>query len=285
MPPASSAPIADPSDDVANADPRAIATLLKVMARLRDPETGCPWDIEQSFASIAPYTVEEAYEVADAIQRDDIEDLCDELGDLLLQVVFHAQMAAETGLFAFDDVVEAINIKMIRRHPHVFGDVDRDDAEAVKQRWETIKAEEKAEKRARKGAAEAPSSAVDGVPPGMNGMKRALKIQQKLSRVGFDWSRPEPVLDKLREETGEIEEALAGGDRRQIESEIGDLLFVAVNLARLCDIDPEAALAHTNAKVIQRFQAVEAELANTEHPVGLASLEDMEAAWQRAKAR
>lgn len=273
--------------------PGELSTLLAIMAKLRDPQTGCPWDVEQDFASIAPYTIEEAYEVADAIQRDDKEDLCDELGDLLLQVVFHAQMAKEEGSFAFDDVIAAVTTKMIRRHPHVFGDVDRDDPDAVKVRWEEIKSEEKAEKRARQAAKngnpgegqDKPVSAIDGVPTALPALQRAFKLQAKAARVGFDWPTPHAVMDKLAEETDEVAEELAASpqDRARLEDEIGDVLFVVTNLARKLDIDPSVALECTNQKFIKRFQWVENSLSDTTTPVGSASLDMMEAAWQRAK--
>ncbi len=269
--------------------PEKMETLLEIMARLRDPATGCPWDVEQDFASIAPYTIEEAYEVADAVQRDDMDDLCDELGDLLLQVVFHAQMAKEKDLFGFHEVVAAISNKMIRRHPHVFGDIDRDDPQAVKVRWEAIKAEERAEKRARKGQAHehttAPASALDGVPNTLPPIQRSFKLQQKAARVGFDWPDAKSVLAKLHEETQEVEDEIAADpvDKDKLADEIGDLLFVVTNLARKLDVDPAVALERTNQKFIRRFQWVEDSLRNTPEPVGSASLEQMEEAWLEAK--
>ncbi len=277
------------ADGRTDGPPGDLSTLLAIMAKLRDPDTGCPWDVEQDFASIAPYTIEEAYEVADAIQRDDKEDLCDELGDLLLQVVFHAQMASEEGSFTFADVVAAVTTKMIRRHPHVFGDIDRDDPVAVKARWEQIKADEKAEKRARQMAkgegSEKPASALDGVPGTLPAVQRAFKLQAKAARVGFDWPTPHAVLAKLREETGEIETEIKASpvNKARIEDELGDILFVVTNLARKLDIDPNVALERTNAKFIKRFQWVEESLRETQEPVGTASLDTMEAAWQRAK--
>ncbi len=284
------------TDGSTDGPPGEISTLLAIMAKLRDPETGCPWDVEQDFASIAPYTIEEAYEVADAIQRDDRDDLCDELGDLLLQVVFHAQMAKEEGSFDFDDVVAAVTAKMIRRHPHVFGDIDRDDPKAVKARWEEIKMEEKATKRARlaakndltgEGYDDHPPSAIDGVPTTLPALQRAFKLQAKAARVGFDWPTPQAVMEKLAEETAEVADELAATpqDRARLEDEIGDVLFVVTNLARKLDIDPAAALERTNQKFITRFQWVEGSLSDTTTPVGEASLEIMEAAWQQAKAR
>ena len=277
------------ADGRTDGPPSDLSTLLAIMVKLRDPDTGCPWDVEQDFASIAPYTIEEAYEVADAIQRDDKEDLCDELGDLLLQVVFHAQMASEEGSFTFADVVAAVTTKMIRRHPHVFGDIDRDDPVAVKARWEEIKAGEKAEKRARQMAkgegSEKPASALDGVPSTLPAVQRAFKLQAKAARVGFDWPTPHAVLAKLREETDEIETEIKASpvNKARIEDELGDILFVVTNLARKLDIDPNVALERTNTKFIKRFQWVEESLRETQEPVGTASLDTMEAAWQRAK--
>lgn len=271
--------------------PNELSTLLAVMAKLRDPDTGCPWDVEQDFTSIAPYTIEEAYEVADAIARGDRHDLCDELGDLLLQVVFHARMAQEEGSFAFPDVIAAVVTKMIRRHPHVFGDVDRDDPAAVKARWEDIKAEEKAEKRARMVAngqvADEPSSAIDGVPGTLPAVQRAFKLQAKAARVGFDWPNAASIIDKVREETDEVAQELAETpqDKGRLEDEIGDLMFVAVNLARKLDIDPNVALERTNEKFTKRFQWVEDRLRDTETPVGKASLDTMEEAWLQAKTK
>jgi MazG family protein len=279
----------------ADGHPEAIATLLAIMTKLRDPHTGCPWDAEQTFTSIVPYTIEEAYEVADAVERNDKEDLCDELGDLLLQVVFHAQMAEEEGSFSFDDVVAAVVRKMIRRHPHVFGDVDRDDTEAVNVRWEEIKAQEKAEKRARQlakgegpeGPDHQPASALDGVPTTLPALQRAHKLQAKAARVGFDWPQAKDVLAKLREETAEVEAEIQAKqrDRARIQDEIGDVLFVVTNLARKMDIDPALALEGTNKKFIKRFQWVEDYLRESDAPVGKASLETMEAAWQAAKSQ
>lgn len=266
-----------------------IETLLAIMKALRDPESGCPWDIEQTFSSIMPYTIEEAYEVADAVERNDMDDLCDELGDLLLQVVFHARMAEELGAFRFDDVVAAVTRKMIRRHPHVFGDLDRDDAAAVKQRWEAIKAEERAErarKRAERGqAAPMAEGALGSVPGTLPPVQRALKLQQRAARVGFDWPDAASVLSKLREETAEVEAELSATklDPDRVEDEIGDVLFVVVNLARKAGIDPNSALARTNTKFLERFRAVEETLGETQTPVGKADLETMEAAWQAAK--
>ena len=222
---------------------RDISGLLEIMTALRTPHTGCPWDLEQNFATIAPYTIEEAYEVADAIARGDLADLRDELGDLLLQVVFHARMAQEQGAFAFGDVVQAITEKMLRRHPHVFGDADARRPDAVKGLWERIKAEEKAARAAQKGAA-APDGALAGVPTALPAMMRAQKLQTKAGEVGFDWNDPQAVLAKIREETEEIANALARGDQAAAGQEVGDLLFAAVNLARHLDQDAESSSQH-----------------------------------------
>src|SRR5438105_700104 len=220
---------------------REISRLIEIMAALRTPGTGCPWDLEQDFATIAPYTLEEAYEVADAIARGDLGDLREELGDLLLQVVFHARMAEEEGAFDFADVVAGITEKLLRRHPHVFGDARSLSTEAVNRLWERIKAEEKAAKASRTGA-EARAGALAGVPVTLPALTRALKLQQKAGKVGFDWNDPKAVLAKIREETQEIEAELGSGKRREIEAEIGDLMFAVVNLARHLDIDTETAL-------------------------------------------
>ena len=226
-----------------------IKRIIDIMAALRHPETGCPWDLEQDFASIAPYTLEEAYEVTDAIERGDMDDLKDELGDLLLQVVFHARMAEEAELFVFDDVVDAISDKMIRRHPHVFGDGDADNLEAVRQSWEEIKAQEKAEKG--KAASE---SLMDDIPLALPGLSRAVKMQNRAARIGFDWPDIEPVFDKLHEEIAEVREAIKSGSADAMEDEIGDLLFVVANIARHLKIDPEKAVRRTNNKFISPFQ-------------------------------
>jgi len=265
---------------------RDIARLLEIMAALRDPETGCPWDIKQDFSTIAPYTIEEACEVADAIARGDMVDLCDELGDLLLQVVFHAQMASEAGYFAFPDVVEAITTKLIRRHPHVFGDRSAGNPGEVKELWEAIKAEERAEKAARKaagGAAPARTSLLDGVPLALPAQKRAVKLQQKASAVGFDWNDPKAVLAKLREEITEVEEVLDRNDKAALTDEIGDMLFVIANLARHADIDPEAALEGTNRKFMRRFAHIEAALAAEGRDFSETDLTEMDSLWDEAK--
>lgn len=257
---------------------RAIDRLLAIMARLRDPDGGCPWDLEQDFASIAPYTIEEAYEVADAIERGDMDDLKDELGDLLLQVVFHARMAEEAGLFAFDDVANAISEKMTRRHPHVFGDEGERTAGEVKTRWEDIKAEEKAAK----GTAQA--SILDDVPFALPALVRAVKLQNRAARVGFDWPDTSLVIDKLNEEMLELSAEIAkGGDPDRLEDEIGDLLFVYANLARHMKIDPEAALRRANAKFRRRFGRIEEKLAAAGKRPEESTLEEMDALWNEAK--
>lgn len=261
---------------------RDISGLLEIMAALRTPHTGCPWDLEQDFATIAPYTIEEAYEVADAIARGDLADLRDELGDLLLQVVFHARMAQEQGAFAFDDVVQAITEKMLRRHPHVFGDADAPRPDAVKGLWERIKAEEKAARAAQKGAT-APDGALAGVPTALPAMMRAQKLQTKAGQVGFDWNDPQAVLAKIREETEEVANALARGDQAAAGQEVGDLLFAAVNLARHLDQDAEGLLRSTNRKFERRFGAVESALARQGRSPTQASLQEMDALWDAAK--
>jgi ATP diphosphatase len=264
---------------------RDIARLLEIMAALRTPNTGCPWDLDQDFASIAPYTLEEAYEVADAIGRGDLGDLREELGDLLLQVVFHARMAQEQGAFDFSDVVEAITTKLIRRHPHVFGDTRNLTPEAVKALWDTIKAEEKAERRARSnGQQDAPEGALAGVPVNLPALTRALKLQQKAGKVGFDWNDPLAVLAKIREEADEIEADLKAGRRTDAAGEVGDLLFALVNLARHLDADPESVLRGTNAKFERRFAAIEMALAREGRKPQDATLAEMDALWNAAKA-
>lgn len=257
---------------------RAIDRLLAIMARLRDPQDGCPWDIEQNFASIAPYTIEEAYEVADAIERGDMDDLKDELGDLLLQVVFHARMAEEAGLFAFDDVADAISAKMTRRHPHVFGSEGERTSGEVKTRWEEIKAEEKAAK----GVASA--SILDDVPLALPALARAVKLQNRAARVGFDWPDTSLVIDKLNEEMLELSAEIAkGGDPDRLEDEMGDLLFVYANLARHMKVDPEAALRRANAKFRRRFGRIEEKLAALGKRPEDSTLEEMDNLWNEAK--
>jgi nucleoside triphosphate diphosphatase len=262
---------------------RDISRLIEIMAALRDKEHGCPWDIEQDFDSIAPYTIEEAYEVAEAIAENDMPALKDELGDLLLQVVYHAQMAEESGAFAFPDVVEAITTKMIRRHPHVFGNEDAKAAGQAKGVWERIKAEEKRE-RAADRAAEAATGVLDDVSVAQPSLMRALKLQQKASTVGFDWNDPKAVLAKLREEIEEIETELEANNAERLADEIGDLLFAAVNLARHLNVDADQALRRTNTKFVKRFKAIEAALSAQGRTPSTASLDEMEALWQEAKA-
>ncbi len=259
----------------------AIDRLNAIMARLRDPQTGCPWDVQQTFATIAPYTVEEAYEVADAIERGDISDLKDELGDLLLQVVFHARMAEEQGAFAFEDVAAAICEKMIRRHPHVFADAAFANVTEQSAAWETIKAAERARKAQNdKGRA---SSALDDVPPGLPSLTRAVKLTKRAGRVGFDWPTAAAVLEKLHEEIGELEVEIAAGDQAKAREELGDLLFVMANLARKLDVDPEDALRSANAKFIRRFSHIERSLAVDGRSPEQSTLEEMEALWLDAK--
>jgi ATP diphosphatase len=267
---------------------RDIARLIEIMAALRTPGTGCPWDLEQDFASIAPYTIEEAHEVADAIARGDLVDLKDELGDLLLQVAFHARMAEEAGAFAFPDVVEAITGKLIRRHPHVFGDARDLSPAEVKQLWGQIKAQERADKAAARQAAGLPAPAEEqsvlaGIPTTLPALTRAWKLQARASTVGFDWKDARLVLDKIREETDEIAEALEGDDKAAIAEEIGDLLFVVANLARHVDIDPEACLAAASTKFERRFAGIEARLAEDGRKPAEASLDELEALWQQVK--
>jgi ATP diphosphatase len=258
---------------------RDIARLIEIMAALRTPGSGCPWDLEQSFATIAPYTIEEAYEVADAIARGDLDDLKDELGDLLLQVVFHARMAHEQGAFDFGDVVDTITTKLIRRHPHVFADEQGRTAEAVKGLWERIKAEEKAER----GEA-APDGALAGVSVALPALMRALKLQNKAGRVGFDWNDPRAVLAKIREEADEIEAALDSSDKTHAASEVGDLLFAVTNLARHLGADPEGVLRETNLKFERRFASIERALAARGKTPRDATLAEMDALWDAAKA-
>jgi ATP diphosphatase len=270
---------------------RDIAGLIAIMAALRTPVSGCPWDLEQDFSTIAPYTLEEAYEVADAIARGDLDDLRDELGDLLLQVVFHARMAQEQGAFEFADVVQAITEKLIRRHPHVFGDHVFGDlggktADEVKGLWDAIKAQEKADQKAARVARGGPpedTGALAGVPVAMTALTRALKLQTKAGKVGFDWNDPMAVLSKIREECDEIETEIAAGDREKASAEVGDLLFAVVNLARHLDVDPEAALRGCNQKFVRRFAAIERALeAQGKRPQD-ATLAEMDALWDAAK--
>jgi ATP diphosphatase len=258
---------------------RDIARLIEIMAALRTPGSGCPWDLEQTFRTIAPYTIEEAYEVVDAIARDDLTELKDELGDLLLQVAFHARMAEEQGAFNFGDVVETVTAKLVRRHPHVFADAEGRTTEAVEGLWERIKAAEKAEQ----GEA-GPSGALAGVPVALPALTRALKLQDKAGRVGFDWNDPRAVLAKIREEADEIESELAGPDKAKAAAEVGDLLFAVVNLARHLGADPEDVLRQTNLKFERRFGSIERALAAHGKTPKEASLAEMDALWDEAKA-
>jgi nucleoside triphosphate diphosphatase len=260
---------------------RDIAALIDIMAALRTPGTGCPWDLEQSFATIAPYTIEEAYEVADAIARGNLGDLREELGDLLLQVVFHARMAQEQGAFEFGDVVRSITEKLLRRHPHVFGDARGLKVEAVNELWERIKAQEKATQAA--NGKPAGAGALAGVPLALPALTRALKLQEKAGKVGFDWNDPRAVLSKIREEADEIEAALDADDREAIGREVGDLLFAVVNLARHVKADPEAVLRGTNRKFERRFASIERALAAQGKSPRGATLDEMDALWDAAK--
>jgi ATP diphosphatase len=263
---------------------RDISGLLEIMAKLRTPGSGCPWDLEQNFATIAPYTIEEAYEVVEAIARNDLGDLCDELGDLLLQVVFHARMAEEQNAFAFDDVVEAITRKLIRRHPHVFADSDGHLTPShVKEVWDIIKAEEKAERAVRRPPEAAHQSLLSSVKAGQPALTRAMELQRKASSVGFDWNDPRAVLHKIREEADEIEAALDRGDAEELAAETGDLLFALVNLARHVGADPDSALRGTNAKFERRFAYIERALAAQGRSLEEASLAEMDALWNEAK--
>jgi ATP diphosphatase len=265
-----------------------IGRLLQIMAALRTPVTGCPWDLEQDFTSIAPFTLEEAYEVVDAIERGDLADLKDELGDLLLQVVFHARMAEEQGAFAFPDVVEAITRKLLRRHPHVFGDTRNLSPEEVKNLWDEIKREEKAQRRAARDVMGLSAEAGDGgflagIPTALPALTRAQKLTAKAAKVGFDWPDAVQVIEKIHEELEEVKEASSSGERDRIEDEIGDLLFSVTNLARHFGIDPERALRRTNAKFERRFTSVERALQNQGRSLDEASLDEMEKLWVHAK--
>jgi len=269
---------------------RDITRLLEIMAALRTPVTGCPWDLEQNFATIAPYTLEEAYEVADAIAKNDLVELREELGDLLLQVVYHARMAEEDTHFDFGDVVESITRKLIRRHPHIFGDENGEKPELVKGIWERIKAEERAEKRTEReklGLAEPNKGFLDDVPTAFPALQEADKLQRRASKVGFDWNDTRLVLDKIREETHELDEELAKGtpDKDRMTDELGDTLFALANLARHLDIDPEEALRRTNRKFRTRFAAIEDHAENIDMTLEALSLDEMEAAWQAAKKK
>ena len=250
--------------------------LLDIMATLRDPAAGCPWDRAQNFDTIAPYTIEEAYEVADAIARRDFASLPDELGDLLFQVVFHARMAEEEGRFGFADVARAINDKMVRRHPHVFGDAGVRDAAAQRSAWEDGKTAER--------AARAETGTLVGVPVGLPALTRAAKLTSRAARVGFDWPNAAAVLDKLDEEIGELKAELPAADPARLQDEVGDLLFVLANLARKLDLDPEACLRHANEKFSRRFNAMERVIESEGKSLSETALDTMEAAWQTVKA-
>lgn len=257
---------------------RDIADLLEIVSRLRNPDGGCPWDLAQSYATIVPHTIEEAYEVAEAIERGDWDELPDELGDLLFQVVFYAQIASEEERFDFADVVDAIATKMIRRHPHVFSDVQYENLAEQSAAWERIKAGEKAV------GGDHPSGALEGVGRSLPALNRALKLQRKASRVGFDWTRPEPVLDKVEEELGELREELdAVGSRGRLVHEIGDLLFACVNAARHLGVDPEQALRGANRRFESRFQRIEAMLGERGMTVSETALQELDTLWERAK--
>lgn len=282
---------------------RDILRLIEIMAALRCPSSGCPWDLEQTAETIVPYTIEEAYEVADAIARGDIADLKDELGDLLLQVAFQARIAEENGLFDFGDVVDAITAKLIRRHPHVFGDLERGSAQEIRASWAKIKAEEKAQKQSRQRAAASAdgSSAAEGgaammeapqdsglladVPLALPGLTRAIKLQAKASCVGFDWDDARLVLAKIREETDEVEEALEEGSTEAVAEEIGDLLFAIANLARHFQTDPEAAIRSANSKFERRFRYIEKELLRQGKDITTTTLDAMDALWREAKSK
>lgn len=261
----------------------AVDELLAVMDRLRDPVSGCPWDLQQTFASIVPHTLEEAYEVADAIERGDRADMRDELGDLLFQVVFYAQLGAEEGSFDFDSIASGVRDKLVRRHPHVFGDAGPTTAADQRASWEAIKAEE----RARRGEGATPPGALDGVPLALPALTRSRKLQSRAARVGFDWPVAGQVFDKVREELDELEEAVAGDpvDQAHVAEEVGDLLLACVNLARKVGVDPEQALRNGNHKFESRFRGLEAVLAETGEGVDEADFERLEAAYQIAKSR
>lgn len=269
---------------------RDIGRLIEIMEKLRDPETGCPWDVAQDFSTIAPYTVEEAYEVAEAIARKDYEDLCDELGDLLLQPVFHARMAEEQGLFDFGDVVEAITRKLIRRHPHVFEDAPR-DAASIKATWRAIKADEKAERAQRRGETSSKDdtrpgrSALDVVPSGIPALPRAQQLDAAAAKVGFDWPDLEAVADKCREEIAEVDAAAKSNDPQALTEEIGDLLFAVSSLARHVGVDAEAALIQANAKFERRFAYVERRCTENGTTVDKAGMDQLDAYWNEIRAR
>lgn len=285
-------------DETLRGDRRSLDDLASLMAALRTPVTGCPWDLEQNFATIAPYTIEEAYEVADAIERRDMPDLKDELGDLLFQVVYHSRMAEEAGAFALADVVDHVTRKMLRRHPHVFGTPEQRAAGAAPGFWERIKSEERAAKSAERAAATLNSASatyprsdrrraprtLDGVPVGLPGLTRAVKLQDKAARVGFDWPSLGPVLDKVREEIAELDEAVTAGHTSNVAEEFGDLLFVMANVARHLKVDPETALRAANAKFTRRFAFIEDRLAAEGRTPTQSDLAEMDRLWDLAKA-
>ncbi len=260
----------------------AITELLSLMHRLRDKNTGCPWDIEQNFHSIAPHTIEEAYEVADAISRDDMEDLQSELGDLLLQVVFHAQIAKENGLFDFEDIARTITHKLIRRHPHIFADDAINSASEQVQQWEALKAKEREAKAAKKGQR---SSLLDDVPRNLPAMIRASKLQKRAANVGFNWEQPEQIIEKLEEELTELKAELHHNNTNRISEELGDIFFVICNIANHYHINPEAALATTNAKFERRFNYIEAQLANENRTPEQATLDEMDRFWNEIRVQ
>lgn len=252
--------------------------LIAIMAKLRDPETGCPWDLKQSFKTIAPYTIEEAYEVSDAIERDDMQDLREELGDLLLQVVFHAQMASEQNHFTFSDVVDTLAEKLVRRHPHVFSSTTVDNDEQLNSLWEAEKTRERESKTQSKE-----TSVLDGLTASLPALMRSVKIQKKVARVGFDWTTLKPVIEKVHEELAEVEEAIRDFGEKEQEEELGDLLFAVSNLSRHMKFDAESALAKANNKFVRRFKRVEAEVARQGRRVEDVSLEELEEIWQAIK--
>ena len=254
--------------------------LLEIMAALRDPQTGCPWDIKQSFKTIVPYTLEEAYEVADSIERGAMSELKDELGDLLFQVVFYAQMGKEQDLFEFSDIVDAINDKLVRRHPHVFADVKFENEQAVHDNWEKSKAAERDQRAVTDNA-----SILDGVAHALPALKRAQKLQKRAARVGFDWPGIAPVLDKLDEEIAELRQAIQLDDHDAISEEVGDLIFTCVNLARHLDVDAEESLRHCNHKFETRFNHIEQQLQSENRDIYQCRMDELEALWQKAKAR
>lgn len=256
-----------------------IHRLLDIMAALRDPQTGCPWDTKQTFETIVPYTLEEAYEVADSIERGEMRELKDELGDLLFQVVFYAQMAKEQGLFEFSDVVDAINDKLVRRHPHVFADATFDDEAALNEAWEQSKQQERSEK------SEQPASVLDGVARALPALKRAQKLQKRAARVGFDWPEIKPVLEKIHEEVAELEEVIQTADEQQQHEEMGDLLFSCVNLSRHLHIDAEESLRHASHKFERRFAYIEQQLREQGLDIERCDLQQLDALWNEAKQR